>query len=388
MDRVLFVASKPFFPWRGPCIRAGHDLLALSQLGYAVDFLTVPVGTHQPIPGVRILTVPNLFFARNLPEGPSLRKLGFDVLLLVWGLALAWSNRYTVVHGLDDAGVVAWIVGRASRAAIIFEKQADASRWHGLAWRRLLGRIYARLERVILGRVDAVISAGPQFAPVIAGCGGRACRIPDIPATLDPPPDAHVAECRRRLCRHLDDRLVTYVGSFASFQGLDLLFDAMAHVHRADERVRLIVVGGTARDIARQERTLARRKQTGLVTFLGRVTPSDLAAVLAASDILAAPRLGGTYAPMKVLDYLQSGTAIVATDSVANRDILKPDVALLTPPEPEALAAGILALCRDPARRHALGRRGRELIATSHRFDQFQDDLRRCYTYVIATRAA
>jgi len=386
MDRVLFIASKPFFPWRGPCIRASHDLLALGQLGYAVDFLTVPIGAHQPIPGVCILKVPNIFLARSLPEGPSLRKFGFDLLLLIWGLALVWSNRYTVVHGLDDAGVVAWIVGRAGRAAVVFEKQADASRWHGVAWRRALGRMYARVENLIIGRVDAAISAGPQFAPAMSGCGGRACRIPDIPASLDPPPEAHIAECRRRMCGHVDDILVTYVGSFATFQGLDLLYDAMAQVHRADERTHLIVVGGSAREIARQERALARQKLGGLVTFLGRVTPTDLAAVLTASDILAVPRLGGAYAPMKVLDYLQSGTAIVATDCTANRDILTSDVALLTLPAAGAFAAGILTLCRDPVRRHALGRSGRDLIASAYRFDQFQDDLRRCYTYVISTR--
>ena len=109
--------------------------------------------------------------------------------------------------------------------------------------------------------------------------------------------------------------------------------------------------------------------------------------MLAASDILVAPRLEGAVAPMKVLDYLQSGTAIVATDRPANRDVLTPDVAELTRPTPEAFAEGILALCRNSARRHELGRRGRELITTTRRFEQFRDSLRCCYDYVTAGRA-
>lgn len=386
MKRVLFIASKPFFPWRSPCIRVEHDLLALAQLGYAVDFLTVPIGSQHPIPSVRILRVPNVLFVRNLPDGPSIRKFVFDLLLLAYGVALVMRNRYAVVHGLDDAGVVAWAVGRIGRCAVVFEKHADANHGHGVAWCRLLTRLYWRAERFSLRRADVAIGAGPELVPAMQamGCGSRACRIPDIPSALETPPDAHVAECRARLTRNLDDLLVTYVGSFASFQGLDILFGAIPRVCAADERVHFVVVGGTAGEIARQRQLLAGRGVPHTVSFLGRVAPVELTAVLAASDILVAPRMEGSVAPRKVLDYLLSGTAIVATDSPANRDILTPDVAKLTRATPEAFADGILALCRDPALRHAIGRRGRDLIATTHRFEQFRDSLRCCYEYVTA----
>ena len=386
MKRVLFIASKPFFPWRSPCIRAGHDLLALAQLGYEVDFLTVPIGSHHPIPAVRILRVPNLLLARNLPEGSSLRKFIFDLLLLVCGTVLVLRNRYAVVHGLDDAGVVAWAVGRLGRCAVVFEKHADTSHAVGGRWRRFLTRLYRRSERWVLPRADLAIGAGPELVPAMQamGCGSRACRIPDIPSSLDTPPPEHVAECRARLTHNLDDLLVTYVGSFASFQGLDILFGAIPRVCAGEARVHFVVVGGTAGEIARQQRLLAHQGLPQAVTFLGRVTPIDLATVLHASDILVAPRLEGAVAPMKVLDYLQSGTAIVATDRPANRDVLTPDVAVLTRPTPEAFADGILALCRNPARRYELGRRGRELITATHRFEQFRNSLRCCYDYLIS----
>ncbi len=388
MKRVLFIASKPFFPWRSPCIRASHDLLALAQLGYAVDFLTVPIGSHHPIPAVRILRVPNILFARNLPEGPSLRKFIFDLLLLIYSIVLVLRHRYIVVHGLDDAGVVAWAAGRLGRCAVVFEKHADTSHAVGGFWRRFLARLYRPFERFALRRADTAIGAGPELVPTLQamGCGSRACRIPDIPSSIDPPPHQHVTECRTRLTRKLGDLLITYVGSFASFQGLDILFDAIPLVCAADDRAHFVVVGGTASEIARQQRRLARKGLEQAVTFLGRITPAELAAVLAASDILVAPRLEGTVAPMKVLDYLQSGTAIVATDRPANRDVLTPDVAELTRPTPEAFADGILNLCRNPVRRHALGLRGRELITTTHRFEQFRASLRCCYDYVTTSR--
>ena len=388
MKRVLFIASKPFFPWRSPCIRAGHDLLALVQLGYEVDFLTVPIGAHHPIPGVRILRVPNLLLSRNLPEGASLRKFIFDLLLLAYGSVLVLRQRYDVVHGVDDAGVVAWALGRLGRGAVVFEKHADTRPHAGNLWRRGWMRLYRRAERFVLRRADTAIGSGPELVPAMQamGCGSRACRISDIPSSLDMPPEAHIAECRARLTHNLDDLLVTYVGSYASFQGLDVLLGAIPRVCASDQRTHFVVVGGTPAEVKRQERLLTRQGLRHTITFLGRVTPAELAAVLAASDILVAPRLEGPVAPMKVLDYLQSGTAIVAIDRPASRDVLTPEVAELTLPTPEAFADGILALCRNPARRYEIGLRGRELIAQTHRFEQFRESLRCCYDYVTASR--
>jgi glycosyltransferase involved in cell wall biosynthesis len=90
--------------------------------------------------------------------------------------------------------------------------------------------------------------------------------------------------------------------------------------------------------------------------------------------------------PLKLLDYLKAGAAIVATDCEANRLILSSETALLTPPTPEGFAEGILALCRDPARRARLARGGAALIATRYNFTLFRDALRQCYTYVLNRR--
>jgi len=89
--------------------------------------------------------------------------------------------------------------------------------------------------------------------------------------------------------------------------------------------------------------------------------------------------------PMKVLDYLRSGTAVVATDCAANRIALSSACALLVRPDPEALAAGILALTRDPDRRAALGAAGRVRVEREFSFAAFQDGLKRCYAYVLLT---
>ncbi len=80
------------------------------------------------------------------------------------------------------------------------------------------------------------------------------------------------------------------------------------------------------------------------VCFPGRIGTEELAALLSISDVLISPRRAGTTAPIKVLDYLKSGTPIVAADTPANRAILSAENAVITRLIPAEFAAGILRL--------------------------------------------
>ncbi|MDD5707107.1 MAG: glycosyltransferase, partial [Kiritimatiellae bacterium] len=117
--------------------------------------------------------------------------------------------------------------------------------------------------------------------------------------------------------------------------------------------------------------------------FLGHIDPDELPDYLAAADILLSPRLAGMNTPLKLLDYLKAGAAIVATDCEANRLILDASLAEFTGKTPEEFAAGILKLCADRERRQALARNGAALLRTHHNFEVFRDALRRCYEYVL-----
>ena len=53
-----------------------------------------------------------------------------------------------------------------------------------------------------------------------------------------------------------------------------------------------------------------------------RTAAHELADYLAAADILLSPRLGSVNTPLKLLDYLKAGRAIVATATAANRMVV------------------------------------------------------------------
>ena len=380
--RVLFLASQPYFQWRGSPIRLGFDVRALRENGCDVEFLTLPIGEDRPVEGVRIVRVPNLFFAKRISIGPSPLKLAFDAVMFFRALGMIARRHYDVVHGVEDCGFLAWALGRLARARVVFEKHSDAGSYK----KGLVIRAYRRVERFVMRRADAVIGTGPGLVRQVEelGCGTPAFCVSDIPSSLVEPDAAGTAAARAELEKAPGEVLATYVGSFATYQGIELLFGSMPAALAACPKLRFVIIGGTDAEIAHWTAWLRERGCEGRVSFIGKRPPDRLPCYLAASDLLLSPRIQGLNTPLKLLDYLKVSRGIVATDHPANRLILDESVALLAPPEPEAFGAAVAALANDPARRGALAERCRGLVDEKYNFGTFRNGLREVYATVLA----
>ena len=379
--RVLFLASQPYFQWRGSPIRLGFDVRALSENGCEVDFLTLPIGEDRPVPGVRIVRCPNVFFARKIAIGPSPLKLAFDAVMFVEALFMALRRRYDVVHGVEDCGFLALVLARLFRAKAVFEKHSDAGSYK----KSPVIRAYAALERFVMRRADAVIGTGPGLVRQVEalGAGTPAFCVSDIPSSLVEPDAAGTAAARARLEKAPGEVLACYVGSFAVYQGIELLFASMPPAVAKCPALRFVVVGGTPEEIAHWRGVLREKGCEERVSFVGKIPPDELPCTLAACDILLSPRIQGLNTPLKLLDYLKVARAIVATDHPANRLILDESVARLVAPEPEAFAEGVASLAADPAARADLASRCRRLVDERYNFRVFRDGLRAVYARVL-----
>lgn len=384
--RILFLAPQPFFQWRGSPIRVGFNVQALAELGYEVDLLTLPIGEERQIPGVRIIRVANPFRVRNVPIGPSLHKAIFDLLILFRAFVLARRRGYAVIHAVEETGIIARMVCCCCGAKIVFEKHSDPAS-HREKWlKNVVLAVYRRVEALAIRCADAVIATGQGL---VAQARSVAPNKPihyifDIPSSLVEPEPARVREVRAKLQKQPDEKLVLYVGSFAVYQGIDLMFESMPRVLAADARTRFVIIGGSDDQIAARTAWLAARNLADRVTLVGKVPPDALPDYLAAADVLLSPRLSGINTPLKLLDYLKAGRAIVATDNTANRQILDDTCAALTPSDPGSFADGILRLLRDDELRERMGRTGRTLIDQTFNFAEFKRRLDVCYRQVLA----
>jgi len=386
---VLLVSPQPFFQWRGSPLRVEANARVLAGRGYQVDLLTLPIGEDRTIPGVRIVRVPNLLGVRDVHIGPSLIKAAFDLLILVWGSCMAVRRRYDVVHGIEDGGFLGFFMSRLGGSALIFERHSDPASYRDGLLRNMVLWLYSRIERFTIRRADAVIGTGPGLVKQIEAVEGAGSvhHIFDIPSSNVTATPAGTARARAALAGSRDDLIVMFVGSFAGYQGVPLLLDAAVKALSAVPSARLAVIGGTPEEIATLRAEMAASDDVARrIMFLGRMPPEEIPDHLAAADVLVSPRLGGVNTPLKLLDYLKAGRAIVATDVPANRHILDESVSILVPPTVEGLCDGLMRALKDPELRRRLGEAGQRLIREQYGFERFAQRLGACYDQVLAMR--
>lgn len=387
--RVLFLASQPFFEKRGSPIRLGFDLLSLSELGYEVEFITLPLGERREIQGVKTTRVPNLFFAKKISIGPSPLKLAFDFLILLYATWRVLFNKYAVVHGVEDCGIIALFAGRIGGAKVVFERHSDPESYSGARGaKKFLLEKYKKIERHVILRADAVICTGPGLVENAKkmGCASRACMIADIPSSLKTASAGQIEAARERFAADPGTVLAGYVGSFAAYQGIDLLFKSIPLAARENPNLKFIIIGGSPVEVADRRAQLAEDGVLDRVEFAGFVDPDELPAWLSAFDILLSPRISGLNTPLKLLDYLKSGAAIAATDCPANRLILDENTALLASPDPAGFANAVLRLAQDAGLREKLARNGKTVLDERHNFKCFKEGLRQCYEYALSPK--
>ena len=380
-ENILFISPQPFFQWRGSPIRVRSDVLVLIGLGYKVDVLTLPIGENVLINGASITRVINPFMVREIPIGPSFHKFIFDILLLSKGLMMIRRKKYAVIHGVEEAGIIALIVGRVAGARVVYEKHSDPFSYKKGLLKNTLLTIYSFAERFTAKHVQAVICTGPglmaqvkkttRFTPVYT--------VSDIPSSFVEPDSGQVIKKRIELQQKKDDTIITFVGSFARYQGIDLLMQTIPEVIKLCPNVQFIIIGGSGKEIEKWTAILNKLEAASVVNFLGLINPDALPVILCASDILLSTRISGVNTPLKLIDYLKAGRPVVATDVDANRLIMNENTAVFSAPDPKTFAKAIISLVENPVKREILGVQARKIYETSFHFDIFSGKLKYCY---------
>jgi glycosyltransferase involved in cell wall biosynthesis len=325
----------------------------LADAGHSVDVLTYPLGTAPEHPGVKIFRCKPVPGVKTIKIGLSPAKIALDANLFALGLRLVRKNRYDCVHGIEEGAFMAVIL--AERAGIPAVYDMDSILSHEFTYSRLgmvPGFIPAirSTERWALRRSSLVVTLSDAMADFVHRIvpGMDVAVMPDMPTPLPPGgPDSIRALAQMPIDRIHNRKLIMYCGSFAKYQGLELLVDALPAISEAEKNALLVILGGSSDEI---KRLSSKAEQSGVINhllFLGKKPPEQIPDFLAVADVLVSPRLGGMNVPAKIYTYMQSGTPIVATDIPAHTSVLSVNSAILTQPSADSLALGILQALND-----------------------------------------
>lgn len=355
--RILYhhrTASKD-----GQAVHIEEMIEALRSLGHEVRIVAPAVGGDaQGRMGGGVGWVHRLkaVLPRALYE---LMELGYSALAYRQLLAAAREFRPDVIYERYNLFLLAGVMARRKlglplllevNAPLVHEREQHSG---GLSLQRL-----ARWAEGVAWRgADAVLPVTAVLAGHVRERGVPAERIHVLPNGIN---RAHFAAAPDGLAAKqalgLQGRLVLgFTGFVREWHGVDRIIDWMATAD-APEQAHLLMVGdGPVRQAL--EAQAARLGLSQRVGFTGVVHREAVPAHVAAFDIALQPAVTPYASPLKLIEYLALGKAVVAPATPNLMELLTHEDNALLFDEQQAggLEAALTRLCRDAALRERLG---------------------------------
>jgi glycosyltransferase involved in cell wall biosynthesis len=253
-----------------------------------------------------------------------------------------------VVTQSIDAHIVGYLIARLARAAHVTNEHAgpgSPTRLHREVLTRFLG-----------GRVNGVIAVSDVQVPRLVKLGYAPANITVIHNGVPTPiPTEPSSSVRGRLGVRSNDFLAVLVATLRPEKSAHVFLEAVRKAHRADPRVRGLIVGAGPElqrlaEVAGDDRA---------VQVLGERL--DVPDILGAADVscLSSTAEG---VPMSLLEAMALGKPVVATDVGGVAETVEAEkTGILVPVgNQNAFAEALLKLAADPALARRLGQAGRQ----------------------------
>jgi glycosyltransferase involved in cell wall biosynthesis len=380
--RILMIAPQPFFEPRGTPFSEFHRIRALTALGHQVDLVTYPFGRDVSMPGLRVFRCWRPPCVRSVGIGPSFAKIPLDALLTLAVLRRALGGRYDAIHSHEEGGAIGVVLATMLRVPHLYDMHSSLpQQLTNFAFSRsvLVRRAFLALERLMIKRSRVVIVICPSLEETVRAIDpqARIIVIENAPGSSEEEATAEQARAiRRSLGVAGNAPMVLYTGTFEAYQGLDLLFGAMAIVLASRPDARLVLAGGKPDQIDRARDHARAAGIEPATVFAGQRPAEEIPAYLLAADVLVSPRSRGTNTPLKIYQYLRSGKPIVATRLLTHTQVLGDDTAVLTGATEREFADGILAALSDSGRAAAIGKQARLMADTKYSYEAYLERTR------------
>ncbi|TMG75742.1 MAG: glycosyltransferase, exosortase A system-associated, partial [Betaproteobacteria bacterium] len=291
---------------------------------------------------------------------------------------VARRRRPDVLHAHSPVlnAIPALRVGRRLGIPVLYELRAlweDAAVDHGTAREGgLRYRVSRGLESWVLRRADAVTTICEGLRRDIVARGIPPAKVTVIPNAVDVEAFAARGAPDTGLKQELGldgAPVLGFIGSFFAYEGLAVLLRALRPLLAQGVPVRVLLVGGGPQE-AELKRLAAELGIENQVAFAGRVPHDQVQSYYDLIDVLVYPRLSmrltELVTPLKPLEAMAQGRLVLASDVGGHRELIRDGETgtLFKAGDPEALAAAVRILLREPARWPRLKTAARRYVET------------------------
>lgn len=345
-----------------PLVRDGHDLDTL----FAAEVKALGVPFHAVALRRRVSPIADL---KGVVKLTGLMRRG----------------RYDVVHlHSSKAGFLGRIAGKLNGIKTVYTPNGF---YFLNASSRFERRLYLLAEQVAGWMTDRLVAVSEsERETTVAHRAVAASKVVVIPNAIEEQ-DLHVdpdarARVRRELQIPSDAPVIGTVARFLAQKDPLTLIEAARLVVDQVRGARLLWCGEGG-DLV--DDTVRRARELGVYdscSFLG--FRRDVPAIMNACDVFVLSSIFEGL-PYSLLEAMALGLPVVATDVVGNRDVVVDGrTGVLVPPQrPAELAAGVVGLLRDPARRRELARAGSELVRARYGLARMVSDIEALYRSLV-----
>jgi PEP-CTERM/exosortase A-associated glycosyltransferase len=379
--RILHVLDHSIPVHSGYAFRTLAILREQRALGWETEHVTsakheLPCPPVEEVDGLRFhRTAPIRSFFERLPAGnhvAAIQGLGRRLKDLIPTL------NPDVIHAHSPCltGIAALGVARRFGLPVVYEMRAsweDAAIVHGTARPGSVRyRLSRGLETWVMRQADAVTTICEGLRRDIVSRGIPEAKVTVIPNAVDPLRFRTDGRPNAGLARRLGlegARVVGFIGSFYAYEGVDLLLEALPRMLERLPSIRLLLVGGGYEEAA-LKRQAAEAGIADKVIFAGRVPHEAVQDYYNLVEVFAYPRhrtrLTETVTPLKPLEAMAQGRALVASDVGGHHELIRHGETgrLFEAGNAVALGEAVLALLEDPHGADAIRQRARRFVET------------------------
>ena len=322
-------------------VQSGYTYRTLGVLreqgsrGWDTLQLTSP---QQPAARASTEVVDGWLFYRTLvrPMPPWAPRLAWEYALIratarrLEQLARQWRPDVLHAHSPVRNALAALRIGRKLHIPVVYEIRAlweDAASSHGtMRDGTLRYRLARQMETHAVRRADAVVTISHGLHRELCGRGLRKGRIFIVPNGVDVRrfvPEERTAAPGQDRTRHA---VIGFIGSFYSYEGLDLLLDAAKRLIGERPEIRFVLVGGGPEE-GRLRELCASGNLSEQVSMTGWLPHDRIVDAYRAIDIFVYPRrrnrLTELVTPLKPLEAMAMAKVVLASDVGGHRELIE-----------------------------------------------------------------
>lgn len=384
---ILVLAPQPFFVHRGTPIAVFHLVETLARDGFKVDLLSYPLGESPSLPGVNLIRSNCPLPFKQITAGFSFKKLILDMFFFFKAWYLLTRKKYKIVHGVEEAAVIALILGFFFDFKLVFDMDSSipeqmAERFPSL--KNLFSPIQW-LEEKALRKAEMTFAVCPYLAEKAKHVTPeKVVLLTDFSLVPFSTRDTSNIRSLRELSG--GKPLYLYVGNLEKYQGIELALKGFAVSAKQGLAFHFICMGGEPAHRLFYEQMADSLGIARQVSFLAGCPVTELIHYLTQADVLVSPRMTGKNTPMKVYTYMDSGVAILATRIESHLQILTDETACLVDPTPESFAKGVSQLNSQENLKLDLGLHARKKSQESYQIEHYRSRLLSSYHHLIRSQ--